>query len=86
MSSAVHKKQFSIFSTLFAAIRTAVFYMALAVWTLFWSILMLLLISFLPFRQRHKLFVKPWAIVTVYLCKFICGISWQVKGKNNIPD
>ncbi|WP_067515836.1 lysophospholipid acyltransferase family protein [Endozoicomonas ascidiicola] len=85
MSAAASQNQYSLFSTCLAVVRTAIFYSCLAVWTIFWSVLMILLISFLPFRQRHQLFVKPWAIVAVYLCRFICGISWKVTGRENIP-
>ena len=85
MSSAVNQNRFSLFSTILSALRTGVFYLCLAVWTIFWSIVMILLISFFPFRKRHKLFVIPWAIVAVNLCRIICGISWKVNGRENIP-
>ena len=66
--------------------RTIVFYLLLATWTILWSSLMIFFIHPFSFEQRHRIFVKTWAIVSVNLCRLICGIKWTVKGKENIPD
>ncbi|ELT98524.1 hypothetical protein CAPTEDRAFT_105434 [Capitella teleta] len=47
---------------------------------------MILLIYPFPFRYRHRIFVKTWATVAINLCRFICGVRWSIRGKENIPD
>lgn len=86
MSSAVGSAVFCFFYTILSIIRTTVFYSVFAVWTAFWSLLMILFIYPFPFKMRHPIFVKTWAVVTIYLCRLICGVRWEVKGKENIPD
>ena len=73
-------------SSVFHAIRTTVFYLAMAVWTVFWACVMLLFIGLFPFRKRHQYFIKNWARVTVHLCRIICGIRWEITGQENIPE
>ena len=47
---------------------------------------MLIALPLAPFRKRHKL-VKIWAIVAMQpMARFIAGIKWEVKGKENIPE
>lgn len=72
-------------SSLVSLLRTVTFYCSMVVWTGFWTILMILVIRLFPFRKRH-LFVKTWAIVTVNLCRFICGVRWEVSGREHIPE
>ena len=73
-------------SSLIALIRTILFYLAMASWTGIWTILMILLIRLFPFHTRHGVFVKNWAIVTVSLCRWICGVRWEVSGREHIPE
>ncbi|WP_257285857.1 1-acyl-sn-glycerol-3-phosphate acyltransferase [Endozoicomonas sp. SESOKO1] len=73
-------------ATSFTLIRTTVFYFSLAVWTVFWAMLMILFIYPFRFKLRHRIFVKTWAIVSIYLCRLICGVQWKVNGRENIPD
>ncbi|WP_419534085.1 lysophospholipid acyltransferase family protein [Endozoicomonas sp.] len=86
MSSAVGSATTQAVANTFSFIRTIVFYFSLAVWTVFWAMLMILFIYPFRFKLRHRIFVKTWAIVSVYLCRLICGVRWQVKGRENIPD
>ena len=86
MSSAVGSATTQAVANTFSFIRTIVFYFSLAVWTVFWAMLMILFIYPFRFKLRHRIFVKTWAIVSVYLCRLICGIRWEVKGRENIPD
>ncbi len=86
MSSAVGSATTQAVANTFSFIRTIVFYFSLAVWTVFWAMLMILFIYPFRFKLRHLIFVKTWAIVSVYLCRLICGVRWQVKGRENIPD
>ncbi|OED43435.1 glycerol acyltransferase [Endozoicomonas sp. (ex Bugula neritina AB1)] len=64
--------------------RTILFYIALATWTIGWSTFMLIALPLMPFRKRHRL-VKYWGHVAMFLCKYITGIRWEVKGRENIP-
>ncbi len=72
-------------SSVLNIIRTAIFYLSLAVWTVTFPTLMLLIIWLIPFRSRHKLLVHTWSKVAIVLCRVICGVSWKVYGKENIP-
>ena len=72
--------------TTLSAIRTVLFYGAFALWTAFWSLLIVLCAYPFSVRNRHRLFIRTWAIVAINLCRLICGIRWQVKGKEHIPD
>lgn len=86
MSSIASPSFFSrTFSKLFWPTRTIVFYLILTLWTVVWTPLMIVLIYLTPFRKRH-FFVKTWSIVAITLCHLICGIRWQLKGTENIPD
>lgn len=69
-----------------AIIRMVLFYSMFGTWTAVWSTLTILLIGFLPLQSRHTIFVRTWAIVAIHLSRWICGIKWQVIGRDNIPD
>ncbi|WP_257265681.1 1-acyl-sn-glycerol-3-phosphate acyltransferase [Endozoicomonas sp. ONNA2] len=86
MSSAVSSATTRAMDTTFTVIRTTVFYLSLAVWTVFWAILMILFIYPFRFKLRHQIFVKTWSMAAIHLCRLICGIRWQVEGRENIPD
>ncbi len=86
MSSAVYPGLVNLFRTTFATLRAVTFYSAFGLWTAFWSMVMVLCMYPFSFNHRYRFFVRPWAMVTIYLCRFICGIRWQVRGKEHIPD
>ncbi|MET4692284.1 1-acyl-sn-glycerol-3-phosphate acyltransferase [Endozoicomonas sp. NE40] len=67
------------------SLRTILLYLALTVWTVCWSSFMLIGLPLAPFRKRHIL-VKIWGHVTISLTRWIAGVKWEVKGKENIPD
>ncbi|WP_330925080.1 lysophospholipid acyltransferase family protein [Candidatus Sororendozoicomonas aggregata] len=69
-----------------STIRTALFYGLLSLWTIFFPTLCFLVIGFFPYKKRHKLLAKNWSLVSIYLCRVICGVRWEVHGKENIPD
>ncbi|OED41439.1 glycerol acyltransferase [Endozoicomonas sp. (ex Bugula neritina AB1)] len=73
-------------SLFLSLIKTFIFYISLVTWTGFWTTLMILCIHFFPFRKRHTLFVKTWAIVAVHLCRYICGVRWEISGQEHIPE
>ena len=72
--------------TTLSAIRTVLFYFAFALWTALWSLLIVLCAYPFSIRNRHRIFIRTWAVVAINLCRLICGIRWQVKGKEHIPD
>ena len=39
----------------------------------------------LPYRKRYYI-VSRWNVFTIWLLKSICGIRYQVKGMENLPD
>ncbi|MFK7902771.1 MAG: lysophospholipid acyltransferase family protein [Nitratireductor sp.] len=39
----------------------------------------------LPFRWRYKV-VSQWALLNLWLLKVICGIRYEVEGREKIPD
>ena len=86
MSSAVYPGIVVFYRTTLSTIRTIIFYLAFAVWTAFWSLLMVLCAYPFSLHNRHRIFVRTWARVTINLCRLICGISWEVTGKEHIPD
>ena len=73
-------------SSVINSIRTILFYLSITVWTVLWACIMLLLVSLFPFRKRHGYFIKNWALVTVHLCRIICGIRWKITGQENVPE
>ncbi|MGI9279766.1 MAG: lysophospholipid acyltransferase family protein [Endozoicomonas sp.] len=68
------------------SIRTALFYFLLATFTVLWSTVLVFVVPFVPMNTRHKVLVKYWAVIAVGLARFICGIRYEIHGKENIPD
>lgn len=65
-------------------LRTYLFYAAWGVATFLWS-LWIIIMMLLPFRVRHML-ATSWADISVWLLRLICGVKWQVHGRENLPD
>ncbi|WP_165767224.1 lysophospholipid acyltransferase family protein [Parendozoicomonas haliclonae] len=40
----------------------------------------------MPVRSRHPFFIKNFCVVSLFLCRWICGIRWKVEGLENVPD
>ncbi|WP_257275076.1 MULTISPECIES: 1-acyl-sn-glycerol-3-phosphate acyltransferase [unclassified Endozoicomonas] len=68
------------------SIRTALFYFLLTIFTVFWSMVMVFVAPLVPMNRRHNILVKYWAIIAMGLARFICGIKYEVHGKENITD
>ncbi|MGY0218598.1 lysophospholipid acyltransferase family protein [Endozoicomonadaceae bacterium StTr2] len=73
-------------ATVLPFIRTIAFYLTLILWTILWAGFSTLVIGFLPLRLRHGFAVRTWNRMALWLCKIICGIRWEVIGKENIPQ
>ena len=39
-----------------------------------------------PHRVRYFLAVRCWAVANLWLLRVLCGVSWEVKGKENLPE
>ena len=65
-------------------VRTIIFYLLLSIWTIFLGIL------FLPFlllpSNLLKIPAKVWIKGIFILLEFICGITHELRGKENIPN
>ena len=65
-------------------VRTIIFYLLLSIWTIFLGIL------FLPFLLLPSNFLKipakVWIKGIFILLEFICGITHELRGKENIPN
>ncbi|MDP0587965.1 MAG: lysophospholipid acyltransferase family protein [Candidatus Endonucleobacter bathymodioli] len=66
--------------------RSVIFYLLFVIWTICYSIPILLIIKFITTKKRHNLLVKHWALVSINLCRVICGLRWKVHGQENIPS
>ncbi len=64
--------------------RSAVFWVWQIIMTLFWGFPVVLLGLF-SFRIGYALAIM-WNRSNLYGLKYICGVDWQVDGKENIPD
>jgi len=38
-----------------------------------------------PYKYRSKL-ISGWSSTTLYVLKFICGLNFEIQGKENIPE
>lgn len=71
--------------SLIQPVRTLVFYLLLALMTLVWSSIGLLLGLFLPFNLRYRLINQAWAWQAIWLARWIVGIRYELVGRENIP-
>jgi 1-acyl-sn-glycerol-3-phosphate acyltransferase len=66
------------------ALRTALFLLFQAVTVVPWG-LCCLLIAPLPLHLRYR-FTIGWTKMVLWAARVICGISWEVRGRENFPD
>lgn len=65
-------------------LRSLLFLFGMAISTLVFGILCLLTV-FVPYTWRYK-FIVNWSIVNLHWLKLTCGLSYKVKGIENIPQ
>lgn len=70
--------------TLMQLIRNLIFYALLIPSTIFCFCLVFLSAPF-PYRYTHKA-VNLWSFIYLNLAKWICGLNYEVKGLENLPD
>ncbi|RPH46542.1 MAG: 1-acyl-sn-glycerol-3-phosphate acyltransferase [Burkholderiales bacterium] len=66
------------------AVRTALFLLFQAVTVVPWG-LCCLLIAPLPLHLRYQ-FTIGWTKMVLWAARVICGIGWEVRGRENFPD
>ena len=72
--------------TAIAAIRSVIFITILwGIFTPLWCIPMLIFGRLIPLNKRFSIIVRPYAIVLIFLVKWICGVKYKVSGLENIP-
>jgi 1-acyl-sn-glycerol-3-phosphate acyltransferase len=71
-------------STPILFLRSLVFALLMVVATLIWAPLCFLFAP-LPYAQRYRL-TSVWNRVVIWGAKAICGIRYQIKGWENLPD
>ncbi|WP_281647329.1 lysophospholipid acyltransferase family protein [Parendozoicomonas sp. Alg238-R29] len=67
-------------------LRTIVFYVLWVIWTLLWCSFAIFAVYFVPEHARHGFVIKTFCVVTLFLSRVVCGITWKVEGKENIPE
>lgn len=71
---------------LLANIRTTIFYLLLALFSLFWCVLCLFVAPLLGFSKRYRLIAVYWCRSVLWLAKYVVGVSYQIQGTENIPQ
>lgn len=66
-------------------IRSILFYFILSLWTIAAGLLAIPLLATLRLKIIYKVGVV-WAYISLKLLRILCNISYQVEGKNNIPQ
>lgn len=70
---------------LFLFWRACVFSLAVAVITAFFGTLVFFTLPFRPHR-RYWLIMFPWCSCFIWLAKVLCGVRYQIRGMENLPD
>ncbi|MFL9926482.1 lysophospholipid acyltransferase family protein [Herbaspirillum lusitanum] len=65
-------------------LRSLVFLICMSVATVIWSFACLLSAPF-PYRQRYY-WTSRWNVFVIWAAKTICGIRYEIRGKENLPD
>ena len=65
-------------------LRSLIFTIVMVVSTVLWS-LVCFLAAPLPYRQRFFV-TSRWNVFMIWCLKVICGIRYEIRGKENLPD
>lgn len=65
-------------------IRSLLFALFMAVVTIIWAIACFGFVL-LPYRQRYWMITR-WNLFVTLAARVICGIRWEVRGRENLPD
>ena len=70
-----------------AGLRSGLFiFIFWGIFTPLWCTPMILFGRLIPLRKRFTYIVRPYAIVLIFLVRWICGVRYHVTGKDNIPN
>jgi len=65
-------------------LRSLLFALLILLITIIWALACFVFIL-LPYRQRYWLITR-WNVFIILAARYVCGIRWQVKGMNHLPD
>lgn len=65
-------------------IRSLLFALFMAIVTVIWAIACFGFV-FLPYRQRYWMITR-WNVFVTFAARVLCGIRWEVRGMENLPD
>ena len=65
-------------------LRSVLFTLIMTVMTVVWSIACILFAPF-PYAKRYYL-TSRWNVVVIWAARVICGIRYEVRGMENLPD
>lgn len=71
---------------LLANIRTTVFYVLLALFSLLWCVVCLFVAPFLGFSKRYHFTAVYWCRGALWLAEHILGITYRIEGAEHIPQ
>ena len=71
-------------SRLLLLMRSVLFALVIVVATVIWATACFGFVL-LPYRQRYWM-VTRWNVFIILAARYICGIRWEVKGLENLPD
>lgn len=68
-----------------STLRGIVFYVALSVTIIVLTVLLLVTKPFLSLERRYESICRPWAALSLWLLRVICGIRIEEQGMENMP-
>lgn len=71
-------------TTVFTYLRSAIYFVAVPTFTIFYTLFSISFVWFLPYDMRFK-YLTLWSRTVIFLAKVICGIRYNVTGFENIP-
>lgn len=67
-------------------LRATTFYVGYTLLTIVWGGLSVLVAWLLPYRARFAFIVGCWTRASLWWLKATCNVSWEVSGREHIPD
>jgi 1-acyl-sn-glycerol-3-phosphate acyltransferase len=65
-------------------LRSLLFTLLMTLATVVWALLCFL---FAPFPYRHRYYLTTrWNVFVIWALKTVCGVQYQIKGRENLPD
>lgn len=65
-------------------LRSSLYFTLMVISTIFFALL-IVIFFWLPHRQRSRL-ANAWGLTNLWLLKTICGLDYEIKGWENIPE